>query len=120
MSIKSYKRAERVGPVIRDVICDLLRRRVDDPRVKAVVVIQVDVSPDLRLARVYYYAIKKTVDREALQKGLESAASFLRREIGKQLELRYTPRFEFCYDETLDTARRIDDLLQGVDQTDDE
>jgi ribosome-binding factor A len=109
-----YQRSERVGDLLIELISELLRREIGDPRVGAVTLTGAKVSKDLRHARIYYNLLGGHDGREAVAAGLKSATGFIRSKVGKQLNLRFVPAIEFVYDETEDEAQRIDDLLRQV------
>jgi len=110
------RRQKQVGQAIRREISDLLTRHVGDPRLSSgiVSVTEVDVSPDLMQAKVFV-SVMGTEDQKAeVFKGLDSAADYLRRELGARIRLRFVPRLIFVKDETIEKAER---LLQLIDQT---
>ena len=109
-----YQRADRVGDLLVELISELLRREIRDPRIHAVTVTGVKVSKDLRHARVYFNLLGSPDDRETVSAGLKSATGFIRSKVAKQLNLRFVPTLEFFYDESEDEAQRIDDLLNQV------
>lgn len=109
-----YQRADRVGDLIREVIAELLRRDIRDPRLSAVTLTGVKVSKDLRHARVYFNLLGGQGDRGGALEGFKSAAGFIRSKVGKQLNLRFVPAVEFTYDDSEDEAERIDELLKRV------
>lgn len=110
-----YQRSERVGELLVELISDLLRREIRDPRVRTVALTGVKVSKDLRNARVYFNLLGGSGNRAEALAGLKSATGYIRSKVGKQLKLRFVPTLEFFYDETEDEARRIDDLLKLVE-----
>jgi ribosome-binding factor A len=109
-----YQRSERVGDLLIEIISDLLRKDIRDPRLGAVTITAARVSRDLRHARIYFNILASPMDRKEVLAGLKSATGFLRSKIGKQLKLRFVPTIEFFYDETEDEAQRIEDLLKQV------
>ncbi|MGE5816603.1 MAG: 30S ribosome-binding factor RbfA [Deltaproteobacteria bacterium] len=109
-----YQRADRVGDLLVELISDLLRKEIRDPRINAVTVTGVKVSKDLRHARVYFSLLGRQEDRKTVSAGLKSATGFIRSKVAKQLNLRFVPTLEFFYDESEDEAQRIDDLLNQV------
>lgn len=109
-----YQRADRVGDLLVELISELLRKEIRDPRIHAVTVTGVKVSKDLRHARVYFNLLGRQEDRKAVSAGLKSATGFIRSKVAKQLSLRFVPTLEFCYDESEDEAQRIDNLLKQV------
>ena len=109
-----YQRSDRVGDLILEVIAELLRKDIRDPRVHAVTLTGAKVSKDLRHARVYFNLLGGQNDRSEVLAGLTSATGFIRARVGKQLKLRFVPAIEFTYDDSEDEAQRIDELLKQV------
>lgn len=109
-----YQRADRVGDLLVELISDLLRKEIRDPRINAVTVTGVKVSKDLRHARVYFSLLGRQENRGTVSAGLKSATGFIRSKVAKQLNLRFVPTLEFFYDESEDEAQRIDELLNQV------
>lgn len=110
------KRLDRVGHLIQMELGELILHRVKDPRLGFVTVVHVDVSPDLRSARVFYSVMGTAKAKLDSQQALEKAAGFLQREIGSALQLRYTPRLKFIRDESLDQGMEIDRILRGLNE----
>ena len=108
------RRPERVAHLVQAELAGLFLRGTNDPRLSDVTVTQVRMSPDLRIARVYFRTLGTADARAATLKALKRASAFLRREVGSALGLRLTPELRFEYDTTPDTARRVDDLLRGA------
>lgn len=95
-------------------------RRLKDPRVSQtgmVSITRVDTTGDLRYARIYISALDKSQEKEVL-KGLKSAAGFLRRELGRSLQLRYTPELQFVADDSIQHGAHILEVLRQVEQQD--
>jgi ribosome-binding factor A len=109
-----YQRSDRVGDLILEVIAELLRKDIRDPRVQTVTLTGVKVSKDLRNARVYFNIRGGQDSRINAAAGLKSASGFIRSRVGKQLNLRFVPAIEFTYDDSEDEAQRIDELLKQV------
>ncbi|GAC1352650.1 MAG: 30S ribosome-binding factor RbfA [Polyangiales bacterium] len=113
------KRSLRVGERVREELAALLIREVRDPRVKGTLVTNVAMSDDLQQAKIYVRkpdldAAQDLVARRGLISGLQSASGLLRRELGKRLGLRYSPRLTFYYDEGAEKRDRIDSLLAEI------
>lgn len=107
-------RRERAGEFIFEELTLLLHRSVRDPRVQAITITGVDLTPDRRIARVYVACYS---GEEALQeglKGLESAKGYLRRELSRLLHWRFTPELEFRVDRSWERGNRIDALLSSI------
>ncbi len=93
----------------------LLLREVKDPRISFVTIIDVAVSPDMRIAEVYYTVHGSSDEKRETLSGLQSSAGFIRRELGKRLHLKRIPELNFRYDETIDHGFHIDKLLADLD-----
>ena len=117
MNAPRNDRAARVGEEVRRELMDLVMRgRLKDPATRGMVVCAVAVSGDLQIATVYVRTLEDADDRrkQRLVAGLERAAGFLRREIGKTLELRRTPELRFVWDDSIDHGARIERLLDEI------
>jgi ribosome-binding factor A len=111
----SHARPERVGQEIQAAIADLLSRgMLRDPRIGYITVTGVKVSPDLRVARVFYSMIGTPEQKRDTQEGLEAAKGFVRREVTSRVKLRVSPEIFFSFDESLDEGDKIDRLLREV------
>lgn len=109
------RRSERVAAEIQRLIGQVLVQDVRDERAATANVTRVKVTPDLRLARVYFALLAKDPgDPEETRAALGRAAPYLRRRIAHDLGMRYTPDLEFFFDEQLADARRIDSLLRDL------
>jgi len=108
------RRAGRVGHEIQRVLSELLVRRSKDPRLADVTITAVRVTPDLRLARVYFTLLDEAADRKEVLRALEHATPFLKRGVAEAISLRYVPDLDYRFDEALVGARRIDSLLRGL------
>jgi ribosome-binding factor A len=112
----------RVSELVRTILVDALQTRISDPRLEAVTITQVTVTPDTTRADVYYTVMGDEETRQSAQDGLESAAGRLRREVGARTRLRNTPALVFHWDPSLDYGDRIEQLLDelGLGQEDDD
>jgi ribosome-binding factor A len=108
------RRVERVGEAMRDAIAELLTREIKDPRIGMVTLIGVDVSPDLRHARIHFSCIGDQEARRRSLAGLQSAAGFIRGQLTRRLRLRYAPELTFIPDTTVEEADRLASILKDV------
>ena len=109
-------RSERVGDRIRSEIARLLREEVRDPRIGFVTVTEVQLSPDLKNAKVY---VSLLGDERALRlDALNRAVPFLRRGLARSAGLRFTPQLRFAIDESLDTGMRVEGILDDLELPD--
>lgn len=110
-------RINRINDEIQRELADQLRN-LKDPRVSGMVSItRVDTTNDLRYAKVYISALDKAQEKDVL-KGLKSASGFLRRELGRALQLRYTPELQFIGDDSIQHGAHILELLRREEEKD--
>lgn len=112
--MSSFKRADRVADQIQMEIADLLLKEVKDPRIGRVTITGAKVSDDLRTARLYFVEMGKDTVSAEVQAGLAKAAGFLRRELGRRLQLRHVPELLFSYDSSFAYGSRIESLLKEI------
>ncbi len=112
---RAYKRTDRVGQNMLELLASMLLVDVKDPRVAQVQLMAVDVTSDLRYAKVFYILLDKREPDPEAQDGLQRAAGFLRRELGDRLTMRYVPELKFEYDQSVERGRRIEDLLKTIE-----
>ena len=104
---------------MQKVLADLIRKGVNDPRLAQVTISGVTLSRDLRIAKVYFTAHGDGHDEQTLLKGFASAKGFIKRELAKELGLRYMPDLKFFYDASFDYGAHINRVLKSI-QTNDE
>jgi len=106
-------RPQRIGDLIQREIADLLAREVRDPRVGMVTLTSVDVSPDMSHAKVHFTVLLPEKIAEA-REGLTRAAGFLRSQLAKRVKLYSIPELRFEYDESIERADRLSQLIDSV------
>jgi ribosome-binding factor A len=108
-------RPARVGELLKAEISELLREEAKDPRLVGLFSItQVDVSPDLKNARVYVSVLGTDDEKAQLFEGLAHVAPFLQHELRGRLRLRTTPALDFRLDDRIEEGDRITRLLNEV------
>jgi ribosome-binding factor A len=112
--MRTYKRSERVKPLIQQEISQILQMDVKDPRLKLVTVTDVRLTADLREARVLVTSLNTTTTREELLKGLKRATGYIRGELGRRLKLKHIPQIKFVFDDSYDKQARILNLLDHI------
>jgi ribosome-binding factor A len=109
-----YKRSERLGELILAEISDLITRDIKDPRVGFVTFTRVELSDDLRYAKVFVSSLGSEQEKVRTLQGLSSATGYIRRHLGRALHLRYTPEITFLIDESLEHGAKIAQLLRQL------
>ena len=110
MSIKQG----RVGERIQTILSQLLRKDVSDPRLHNITITEVKLDPELMFADIYVNALGDESREKEVMTGLKSASGFLRREVGKRLQIRNTPELHFHWDVTLERGESMNRLLSTL------
>ncbi|MBM4123794.1 MAG: 30S ribosome-binding factor RbfA [Nitrospira sp.] len=110
----AYKRATRVADQIRMEVADIIMRKIKDPRLGFVTVTDVELTSDLRLARVFVTTLEGGQTEADTLAGLAKAVGFIRAELGRRLRLRYTPELIFQKDVSGPRGDRLLNLLDEL------
>jgi ribosome-binding factor A len=117
--MKPFLRADRVGGQIQKALSDILLKSIKDPRLDNTIISAVKMTSDLRLAYIYYVVHggdgKSIINAE---KGFESALGYIKKNISRQLGLRYMPELKFYYDGSFDYGSKMDSLIKKVKEKD--
>jgi ribosome-binding factor A len=105
------RRAERLAGEIRDEVARMIASDLKDPRLGFVTVTRVDLTADLRYARVYVGVLGEEAEGSTSLGVLQRASGFVRREIGRRLRVRFAPEIDFRYDRGLEATDRVARLL---------
>ncbi|MGI6162313.1 MAG: 30S ribosome-binding factor RbfA [Bacillota bacterium] len=108
------QRRQRIAASIREVVSELLLRRLKDPRIGFASIVNVDVNKDLSLAKVYVSVLGSDEDKEKTMEGLKSAQGLIRSEVSKALGIRYAPEIQFVLDEGIEYSMRVSKLLSEI------
>ncbi len=109
-----YKRTDRLGDQIRAEIADIIARKIKDPRIGFVTVTSVDVSEDLRHAKVFVSVYGDEKTQTETMKGLNSAAGFVKGELGRRIKIKFTPDIIFSLDRSLEKAAYVLEILEHI------
>lgn len=110
----SETRATRVAALVRAEIADMLNKGLKDPRIGFVSIMGVKMSPDLRYANVYVSLLGSDKEKKSSLIGLQRAAGWVRRELGKRLQLRLTPEVRFFEDTTLENVYHLEEIFKTL------
>lgn len=110
----SSLRPSRVAEEIKKEVSVIIPREIKDPRLGFVTVTAVEVTNDLRYAKIYVSILGGDEDEAKSLSALNSAKGLVRSEIGKRIRLRFAPEITFLVDKSLDKGARISELLSQV------
>src|SRR5205807_6022481 len=108
-------RQEKLGELITAEVSDLLRTRVKDPRVGFVSITHVEVSGDLRHAKVFVSVMGTEKEQSVTIQALKHASGFLRSELASRITIRYMPELTFKLDTSIEQGSRILELIRQIE-----
>jgi ribosome-binding factor A len=114
--LTDFKRRDRVGEMLREKIALILLHKSHDPRLQTITVTSVEISDDLRRAKVFYLTRGQQAELPSIQKALQKATGFIKQELAQEHILRVMPELTFRVDESWQRGERIDDLLRQLHQ----
>lgn len=109
-------RQEKLGEQIAIEVSDLLRTRIKDPRVGFASITRVEVSGDLRHAKIFVSVMGEEEQKKATIEALRHAAGFIRRELASRLTVRFMPEIVFKLDNSIEQGARILSLIREMEQ----
>ncbi len=116
----AHRRTARVADLVKQEVSQIIQHEMKDPRIGFVTVTSVEVSIDLRHARVYFSVLGSKADQEESLEGLERAKGYIRTQLGRRITLRHIPELLFRYDESFDYAQRISNVMRSIEPTENE
>jgi len=111
-------RPERLAEAIKQEVSDLIRDEIKDPRIGFATITGVDVSSDLKYAKIYVSILGNADARGQAMTALKKATGFIRTELGRRIRLRHVPDISFKLDESLDNGDKVLKLLDEVKSND--
>ena len=113
-STRENRRARQLADQIKSELGWLIERKLRDPKKGFITLTRVKLSPDLKLANVYFSAMGSETERAESEAALKRAGQFLRRELAQRLKIRYVPEIRFFFDDSLDYAEHMDMLFKKI------
>lgn len=107
-------RVEKAAAAVREVVSMAILTEIKDPRVRDVTVTRVEMTPDMRQAKVHVSVMGDETKQKLSLSGLKSAAGFLQAKVAKRIDTRYTPRLEFMLDMGVKKSIEIAEILSRV------
>ncbi len=108
------KRTDRLRVQIKEIISEIIQRKLKDPHVGMITITEVTVTRDLSEAVVFYSVFGDTLVRKETNKTLDRARGFIQSELGKTLHIRRVPSLRFEIDKSIDQGLRIQHLLDQI------
>ncbi len=113
-----YSRSDRVSGLILKEVSWIISNEVKDPGIGFVTLTGVDISVDLRYARIHVSIMGSEEEKEKSLKALNRARGYIRSSFGNRVRMKYLPEMTFVLDRSLEKVKRIDDLLKEITEQD--
>jgi ribosome-binding factor A len=113
-------RIKRVNEACKEALGEILQEKIKDPRIGFVTVTMVEVTPDLRQARVWLSILGSEEEVETAMEVLERAKGFMRKELGKRVRMRFTPELSIYLDHGPEMSERVQGILRGLEEEEEE
>jgi ribosome-binding factor A len=107
----SYRRL-RVQDFLREEISSIIQREIKDPGIGFITILEVEMSPDLKIAKVFYSVYGPDEEKEKTAQALNRSKGYIKFLVGKRVKLRYTPEIIFIMDDRHERMERIEELLK--------
>lgn len=107
-------RAQKVREFLKEEVSQIIQQKLKDPRIGFVSVTDVEVSVDLRYATVFVSVLGDEEAKHSTMAGLQSAQGYIRGEVGRRLQIRYSPEIAFKLDESIERGTRVVTLIRQV------
>ncbi len=108
------KRAIRVGELLKEEISHIILREMKDPRIGFVSVTDVEVSGDLRHAKVFISVYGTETEKEETMQGLKKARGYIRKLVGDRIKIHHTPELLFRYDDSIEHGVHISEIINDL------
>ena len=108
------QRPERVQEALRQEISKIVHNELKDPRLGFMTITKVELTKDLRYAKIYFSVLGEPKDKKLALKGLNSAKGYIKNLISRNVKLRFIPEIEFKVDDALEHTKLIYDILDKI------
>lgn len=116
----SHRRPARVADLVKQEVSKIIQHETKDPRIGFVTLTSVEVSIDLRHARIYFSVLGSSADRMVSLEALDRAKGYIRSQLGRRIKLRHIPELLFSYDDSFDYAQRISNVMRSIETAENE
>ena len=112
------RRTDRLRDQIKEIVAEVIQRRVKDSHIGFVTIIDVKVTNDLREATIFYSVFGDSITQKSTNRSLDKAKGFIQSELAKQLSIRKVPILSFKVDKSVEQGTRIEELLTQIHKED--
>ena len=107
-------RPERIASEMKEIISQIIIEEIKDPRIGFVTVTRVEVTPDIRNAKVYFSSLGGKEEKENAAEGLNSASGYIRKSLSEKMRLKFTPELLFKLDESAEYSIHLNQIFDKI------
>jgi len=111
---KDFPRSRRIAEQVQRELADIIRLELKDPRVGLITITDVEVTPDHKLAKVFFTLLGDEAKVAEAARGLQHAAGFLRSQLAHRFEMRTVPQLAFIHDASVERGARLSQLIDAA------
>ncbi|MGB9755624.1 MAG: 30S ribosome-binding factor RbfA [Desulfurella sp.] len=111
---KPYKRTQRVSSTLKKIISNVIEFELNDERLKNVTITDVELSKDLKYAKIYFSSQLSTLSKEELLLLINKSSSFISKKTFEKIQMRVVPVLKFVYDKSIENGLKIEDILRQI------
>ncbi|MGM0607937.1 MAG: 30S ribosome-binding factor RbfA [Candidatus Muiribacteriota bacterium] len=111
---KESIRLKKINSLIKEITAKILKKEVTDPRLSKMTVINIKVAPDLREAKVFYSVLGGQEDKKEVKEALKKAGGFIQAKFSSEINLKYTPKLIFLFDDSVEKAQRMEEIFKKI------
>ncbi len=104
---------KKIGSQIAREISEIILEDAKDSLLKTISITNVDVAGDLSIAKVYFTSLS-ALEKETIEKEVNEAAGFFRKELAERIDIRHTPELRFIYDDSIEYGQKIEDIIKKI------
>ena len=110
-------RQEKIETLIKEELSLIFLHKIQDPKLGLITITKVKVSPDIRVAKVYFSALQKE-NREGILEKVNSINGLIRSQLAQKIRLRYVPELHFYVDDTMDYVEKMENIFKKIHEDD--
>lgn len=110
---------KRIASLIVKEVSDILNNVARDRLMHTITITGCDVSSDLSYAKIYFTCVLD-IDKKSIEKELEEASGYIRRELSERIDIRHTPKLVFKFDNSIEYGNKIENILEKINEKDNE
>ena len=110
----SVSRIKRISSLLKQELSKIIQSKLRDDRIGFISIIDIEITKDLRFAKVFYSQIGSDEEKKDTQKALKIAAKFIKGELGRAIQLKTVPNLKFIYDESIERASHLSTIFREI------